>query len=173
MEISSKILSDITVSLKYAKFDKKKQRRETWEELCYRNRDMHLAKYSQLYQEILNVYEKFIIPKKVLPSMRSLQFGGKAIEVAPNRLFNCAFLPIDHYKAFSETMFLLLCGSGVGYSVQKFDIIQLPEIKIPTKTRRYLIGDSIVGWSDAVKALFESYAHYLTSPTLELREQIS
>lgn len=129
-DISVKILSDLTVSLKYAKFDKVKKRRETWLEICYRNRDMHLAKYPQLYQEILTVYEKFVIPKKVLPSMRSLQFGGKAIEVSPNRLFNCAFLPIDHYKAFSETMFLLLCGSGVGYSVQKFDVSQLPEIKI-------------------------------------------
>jgi ribonucleoside-diphosphate reductase alpha chain len=131
---------------------------------------MHLAKYPQLYQEILTVYEKFVIPKKVLPSMRSLQFGGKAIEVSPNRLFNCAFLPIDHYKAFSETMFLLLCGSGVGYSVQKFDVSQLPEIKIPTKSRRYLIGDSIVGWSDAVKALFEAYMKGKSLPLFDFSD---
>lgn len=169
-DISVKILSDLTVSLKYAKFDKVKKRRETWLEICYRNRDMHLAKYPQLYQEILTVYEKFVIPKKVLPSMRSLQFGGKAIEVSPNRLFNCAFLPIDHYKAFSETMFLLLCGSGVGYSVQKFDVSQLPEIKIPTKSRRYLIGDSIVGWSDAVKALFEAYMKGKSLPLFDFSD---
>lgn len=157
MNKSVKILSDITVYSKYAKYDKKKQRRETWEEICYRNMAMQLQKYPQLYQEILDVYHNFVIPKKVLPSMRSLQFGGRAIEVSPNRIFNCAFLPIDHYKAFSETMFLLLCGSGVGYSVQRHHVSQLPEIKRPTKTRRYLIGDSIVGWSDAVKALFEAY----------------
>ena len=154
---SVKILSDITVHMKYARHDKKKKRRESWEEICYRNRNMMLNKYPQLYQEILDVYEKFVIPKKVLPSMRSLQFGGRAIEVSPNRMFNCCFLAVDHYKAFSETMFLLLGGSGVGYSVQNIHISKLPEIRRPTKTRRYLIGDSIVGWSDAVKALFEAY----------------
>jgi ribonucleoside-diphosphate reductase alpha chain len=169
-DVSVKILSDITVALKYAKFVKKLKRRETWLELCYRNRDMHLAKYPQLYQEILDVYNNFVIPKKVLPSMRSLQFGGRAIEVSPNRLFNCSFLPIDHYKAFSETMFLLLCGSGVGYSVQKFDVSQLPEIKAPTKTRRFLVGDSIVGWSDAVKALFEAYMKGKSLPLFDFSD---
>jgi ribonucleoside-diphosphate reductase alpha chain len=170
MEISSEILSEITVHMKYARFDKLKKRRETWLELCYRNRNMHLDKYPQLYQEILNVYENFVIPKKVLPSMRSLQFGGKAIEVSPNRMFNCAFLPLDHYKAFSEMMFLLLNGSGVGYSVQRFDVNQLPEIKRPTKTRRYLIGDSIVGWSDAVKALFEAYFKSKSEPIFDFTD---
>lgn len=170
MEISSKILSDIIVHTKYARYDKKKQRRETWEELCYRNRNMHLAKYPQLYQEILTVYDKFVIPKKILPSMRSLQFGGKAIEVSPNRMFNCAFLPIDHYKAFSEMMFLLLNGSGVGFSVQRFDVNQLPDIKKPTKSRRYLIGDSIVGWSDAVKALFEAYYKGKSDPIFDFSD---
>jgi len=170
MEISSKILSDIIVHTKYARYDKKKQRRETWEELCYRNRNMHLDKYPQLYQEILNVYDYFVIPRKILPSMRSLQFGGKAIEVSPNRMFNCAFLPIDHYKAFSEMMFLLLNGSGVGFSVQRFDVNNLPEIKKPTKTRRYLIGDSIVGWSDAVKALFEAYYKGKSDPIFDFSD---
>jgi len=170
MEISSKILSDIIVHTKYARYDKKKQRRETWEELCYRNRNMHLDKYPQLYQEILNVYDNFVIPRKILPSMRSLQFGGKAIEVSPNRMFNCAFLPIDHYKAFSEMMFLLLNGSGVGFSVQRFDVNNLPEIKKPTKTRRYLIGDSIVGWSDAVKALFEAYYKGKSDPIFDFSD---
>lgn len=170
MEISSKILSDIIVHTKYARYDKKKQRRETWEELCYRNRNMHLDKYPQLYQEILDVYNNFVIPRKVLPSMRSLQFGGKAIEVSPNRMFNCAFLPIDHYKAFSEMMFLLLNGSGVGFSVQRFDVNNLPEIKKPTKTRRYLIGDSIVGWSDAVKALFEAYYKGKSDPIFDFSD---
>jgi len=170
MEISSKILSDIIVHTKYARYDKKKQRRETWEELCYRNRNMHLDKYPQLYQEILDVYNNFVIPRKVLPSMRSLQFGGKAIEVSPNRMFNCAFLPIDHYKAFSEMMFLLLNGSGVGFSVQRFDVNNLPEFKKPTKTRRYLIGDSIVGWSDAVKALFEAYYKGKSDPIFDFSD---
>jgi ribonucleoside-diphosphate reductase alpha chain len=157
VDLSRKILSDITVHAKYAKFIKKLNRRETWLEICYRNRDMHLKKYPQLYQEILDVYNNFVIPKKVLPSMRSMQFAGKPIEVSPNRGYNCAFGPVDHYKIFSETMFLLLGGTGMGYSVQKSHVEQIGEIKRPTKTRRFLIEDSIAGWADAVKALIESY----------------
>ena len=157
MDKSIKILSDIAVFSKYTKHKKEVSRRETREELCYRNRDMHLDKYPELTAEILNVYNKFVIPKKVLPSMRSMQFAGKPIEITPSRIYNCAFLPIDHYKAFSETMFLLLGGTGVGYSVQNMHIEKLPEIRKPTKTRRYLISDSIEGWADAVKILMEAY----------------
>jgi len=151
------ILSELTIHAKYAKYDKKKKRRETWLEICYRNRDMHLKKYPMLYQEILNVYNDFVIPKKVLPSMRSMQFAGKPIEVSPNRNYNCGFAPADHYKIFSETMFLLLGGTGIGYSVQKKHVEQIGEIKKPTKTRRYLIEDSISGWANSVKALIEAY----------------
>jgi len=91
--------------------------------------------------------------------MRSLQFGGKPIEISPNRVYNCAYLPIDHTDAFAETMFLLLGGTGVGFSVQKHHVDKLPEIKKPnpTRARRYLIGDSIEGWADAIKVLIESY----------------
>ncbi len=166
-DIGTKIASDFTVLNKYAKYLEKKKRRETWEELCYRNQAMHLTKYPHLYQEILDVYKNFVITKKVLPSMRSMQFGGRAIEVAPNRIYNCAFTPIDHYKAFSETMFLLLNGSGVGFSVQNHHVSQLPEIKKPTKSRRFLIGDSIVGWSDAVKALMEAYLKGKSLPNFD------
>ncbi len=143
--------------MKYAKFLPKKQRRETWEEICYRNRDMHLDKYPHLTAEILNLYNKFVIPKKILPSMRSAQFAGKPIELAPNRIYNCCFLPIDDYRAFGESMFLLLGGTGVGYSVQSNHVDKLPPITKPTKSRRFVINDSIEGWGDAVKALVKSY----------------
>ena len=91
--------------------------------------------------------------------MRSMQFGGKPIEVAPNRIFNCAYLPIDHWRSFSEVMFLLLGGTGVGYSVQFHHVEKLPEIQKPNpkRTRRHLIADSIEGWADAVKVLVKSY----------------
>lgn len=100
-----------------------------------------------------------VYDKKILPSMRSLQFGGRPIEISPNRVYNCAYLPIDHIDAFSETMFLLLGGTGVGYSVQKHHVERLPEIQKPNsnRTRRYLIGDSIEGWADAIKVLMKSY----------------
>ena len=158
MEISNKILSDITVYMKYAKYMPEKERRETWHELVDRNKDMHIEKYPTLRKEITDAYE-YVYDKKVLPSMRSLQFGGKPIEISPNRIYNCAYLPIDDYRAFGETMFLLLGGTGVGYSVQKHHIDNLPEIRKPNldRTRRFLIADSIEGWADAVKSLVKSY----------------
>ena len=158
MEISNKILSDITVYMKYAKYIPELERRETWDELVDRNRDMHIEKYPKLREEIIEAYE-YVYAKKVLPSMRSLQFGGKPIEISPNRIYNCAYLPIDDYRAFGETMFLLLGGTGVGYSVQKHHVEKLPEIRKPNldRTRRFLIADSIEGWADAVKALVKSY----------------
>jgi ribonucleoside-triphosphate reductase len=158
MDISQRILSDITVYMKYAKFLPEKNRRETWEELVTRNKEMHQKKYPQIKDEIEEVY-KMVYDKKILPSMRSLQFGGKPIEISPNRVYNCAYMPIDHQDAFSETMFLLLGGTGVGFSVQKHHVEKLPEIKKPNpnRTRRYLIGDSIEGWADAIKVLVESY----------------
>ena len=158
MDISTKILSEITVYMKYAKFLPNKNRRETWTELVDRNRAMHLKKYPELKDEIMKAY-KLVKSKKVLPSMRSMQFAGKPIEISPNRVYNCAYLPIDDWRAFSETMFLLLGGTGVGYSVQQHHVDELPEIRKPNpkRSRRYLIADSIEGWADAVKILMKSY----------------
>jgi ribonucleoside-diphosphate reductase alpha chain len=158
MEISNKILSEITVYMKYAKYLPELNRRETWEELVTRNKQMHQKTYPQLTDEIEIAY-KFVYDKKVLPSMRSLQFGGKPIEISPNRIYNCAYLPIDDHRAFGEAMFLLLGGTGVGYSVQTHHVEKLPEIRKPNpkRNRRYLIADSIEGWADAVKVLVKSY----------------
>lgn len=157
MTNSTQILSDITVFNKYAKYIPELGRRETWQELCERNMNMHIKKYPQLEEEIKSVYESFVITKKVLPSMRGMQFAGKPIELSPNRLFNCCFTIVDDYRVFSEIMFLLLGGTGVGYSVQKHHVTKLPPVKKPIRTRRYVIGDSIEGWADAVKALMGAY----------------
>ena len=158
MELPNKILSDITVHMKYARYISDLERRETWDELVDRNKAMHLKKYPNLGNEIEEAYN-YVYAKKILPSMRSMQFGGKPIEVAPNRIYNCAYMPIDHLASFSECMFLLLGGTGVGYSVQRHHVDKLPEIQKPNskRSRRFLIGDSIEGWADAVKVLMQSY----------------
>jgi len=156
MNITQEILSDIVVYNKYAKYLPTKQRRETWTELVTRNKEMHQQKFPQLKEEIEDVYE-MVYDKKVLPSMRSLQFAGKPIDINNSRIFNCSYLPIDDWRSFSEVMFLLLSGCGVGYSVQNHHIEKLPEIRIPKKTRRFLVGDSIEGWADSVKVLMKSY----------------
>jgi len=158
MELASEILSDITVHMKYARYLPELYRRESYEEIVTRNKGMHTKKFPDLAEEIEQAYQ-FVYDKKVLPSMRSMQFGGKPIEVAPNRIFNCAYMPIDDVRAFGEVMFLLLGGTGVGYSVQSHHIEKLPEIVRPSskRTYRFLVGDSIEGWADAVKALVMSY----------------
>jgi ribonucleoside-diphosphate reductase alpha chain len=168
MDLSTKILSDVTVHMKYAKFIPSLNRRETWEELVTRNKEMHQKKYPNISDEIEEAY-KFVYAKKVLPSMRSLQFGGKPIEISPNRIYNCAYLPIDDWRAFSETMFLLLGGTGVGFSVQRHHVDNLPEIRKPnqTRTRRYLVGDSIEGWADAIKILMRSYFEGMSTPDFD------
>lgn len=109
MDISSKILSDIISYMKYAKYIPDIKRRETWDEIVTRNMEMHIKKYPQLEERIRKHY-KLVYERKVLPSMRSMQFAGKSIEISPNRLYNCAYLPIDDFRAFSEIMFLLLGG---------------------------------------------------------------
>lgn len=158
MDISNQILSDLTVHMKYAKYKPEESRRETWEELVARNKAMHVKKFPELEDSINKAYQ-MVIDKKILPSMRSMQFSGRPIEISPNRLYNCSYLPINHVDSFAETMFLLLSGCGVGYSVQKHHIEQLPEINKPHKKRekRFVIGDSIEGWSDTIKVLIKSY----------------
>jgi len=157
-DISTQILSDITVYMKYARYLPEKQRRETWDELVTRNMEMHIKKYPKLKADIVDTY-KLVLNKKVLPSMRSMQFAGKPIEISPNRVFNCAYAPVDDWRVFGEIMFLLLGGTGVGYSVQQHHVDELPEIHKPNlnRSRRYLVNDSIEGWADAVKHLVRSY----------------
>jgi len=169
MDVTQGILSDITTYMKYAKFNPTLNRRETWEELVTRNKEMHQEKFPQLKNEIEEAY-KLVYDKKVLPSMRSLQFAGKPIELNNARIFNCSFLPIDDWRSFSEIMFLLLSGCGVGYSVQRHHIEQLPEIKIPIKSKRYLIGDSIEGWADAVRMLCKAYFTGAPLPLFDFRD---
>ena len=169
MDVTQEILSEITTYMKYSKFRPELNRRETWEELVTRNKEMHQNKFPQLKNEIEEAY-KLVYDKKVLPSMRSLQFAGKPIELNNARIFNCSFLPIDDWRSFSEIMFLLLSGCGVGYSVQKHHIEQLPEIKIPIKTKRYLVGDSIEGWADAVRMLCKAYFTGAPLPLFDFRD---
>jgi len=170
MNITQEILSDIVVYNKYAKYNSNKQRRETWKELVTRNKKMHQAKFPQLKEEIEEVY-KLVYDKKILPSMRSLQFAGKPIEINNSRIFNCSFLPIDDFRSFSEIMFLLLSGCGVGFSVQQHHIENLPEIHKATKEKRFLIGDSIEGWADAVRAIMKAYmGKSKTMPVFDFRD---
>lgn len=170
MDVTQSILSDIIVFNKYAKHIREISRRETWEELCERNMVMHMRKYPNLKKVIRDVYKDYVEPKKVLPSMRSMQFAGVPIELSNSRIFNCAYMPMEHPVAFAELMFLLLGGTGVGYSVQKHHVEKLPVICGPaTKQRRFLVGDSIEGWADAIKVLIKAYTTGKSDPIFDFR----
>ena len=158
MELSTnlQIASDLTIHAKYAKYIKELKRRETWGEIVDRSVAMHCRKFPSRRTAIRAAFD-LVRDKLILPSMRGLQFAGPAIDLAPNRMFNCAYRPADSVTVFREAMFLLLGGTGLGYSVQHRHVCQLPPISRPTGRRRFLVGDSIEGWADAVHALVSSY----------------
>lgn len=171
MDISQKILSDITAFSKYAKHLPAKKRRETWEEVCDRNLAMHVKKFPIIADEITETYKKYVYTRKVLPSMRSMQFAGRPAELSNNRIYNCAYLAVDSIEAFHETLFLLLGGTGIGFSVQQHHIAKLPIVVGTRKqTRRFLVGDSIEGWGDAVKVLVKAFFQGKAEPTFDFRD---
>ena len=88
-------LADITVFNKYARFNHDVNRRENWKEITTRNKGMHIEKYPHMKVMVEKIYSAFVETKKVLPSMRSLQFGGRPILMAENRIFNCAYAPAE------------------------------------------------------------------------------
>jgi len=168
MDLGLETLSDLTVFSKYAKYIPELKRRETWNEIVDRYQGMMIKKYPYLEEAII-ASAMWIREKKVLPSMRALQFAGPAAEVNNARIYNCCFLPIDSLHCFSETMFLLLGGTGVGFSLQKHHVAQLPAITKPGKKKTYLIEDSIMGWADAVKVLFKAYMEGKFMPVFDFR----
>ncbi len=156
MELNQRILSDLIIHMKYARYIPELQRRELWPEICERYASMLVAKYPALEKEIRDQL-RFVLQKKVLPSMRAMQFAGAAIERNNSRIYNCAYMPVDDIRAFSEAMFLLLGGTGVGFSVQTEHVENLPPIKKGHKRKRFLVGDSLEGWADCVKVLMKGY----------------
>lgn len=165
-------LADITIFNKYAKFVPALGRRENWTEIVDRNVAMHKVKYPHMAAQINQVYGDFVYNKKVLPSMRSLQFGGRPILLTESRVYNCAYAPAESAKFFSELMFLLLGGTGMGYSVQSRHINQLPKIKAPESDQEYKfqVQDSIIGWSDAIKVVCKAFFNAGTLPIFDYRD---
>lgn len=156
MQLNQRILSDLIIHMKYARYLPDLQRRELWPEVCERYAKMMVERYPGLEDEIYRNLE-FVLSKKVLPSMRAMQFAGPAITRNNSRIYNCAYMPVDDIRAFSEAMFLLLGGTGVGYSVQQHHIAKLPPVQKASKRKRFLVADSLEGWADAVKVLLKGY----------------
>jgi ribonucleoside-triphosphate reductase (thioredoxin) len=161
--MSIKALQDYTVYARYAKYLETKGRRETWKETVNRMFYMHERKYSKQledpeFRELFEETKKAVQNKLILGAQRALQFGGEPIEKHNARMFNCAFTHCDRPKVFGEIMYLLLCGCGVGFSVQTHHVQMLQDIKGPLNSRKkFIIKDSIEGWADGIQALVDSY----------------
>lgn len=159
----SKLASDIKFQESYAKFLHNEGRLETWEEAVKDVMSMHREKFSSLphydisLEEYIDFAEKMFKDKKILSSMRNLQFRGKHIKKHSTKLYNCSVTYISRKEVFKEIMWVLLCGAGVGYSVEKRFTDMLPEIKSPEGYKTFVIEDSIEGWAYAVDALMQSY----------------
>jgi ribonucleoside-triphosphate reductase len=158
--MSIKSLMNYTFVSKYARWIPEKKRRETWAEAVDRVKQMMLDKYSSsedVLEDIEWAYEK-MLKKQILGSQRALQFGGSPIFKHNARIYNCITSFADRIRFFQECMYLLLCGCGTGFSVQKHHMDKLPPlIKSKNGTKKFVIPDSIEGWSDAVGVLVSSY----------------
>lgn len=157
-------MANFTFTTKYAKYESKKQRRETWDETVSRIEKMHLKKFNFLSakdkEEIVRAFD-FVRAKKVTPSMRSMQFGGKAVEAHNGRLFNCGVRHIDSIRSFAESFYTLLCGTGVGFGITNYFLNRLPNlVNADDKTGTvitYVVQDTIEGWGDSIEALMNCY----------------
>lgn len=153
-----KAISDYIHAGKYARYLPAKKRREVFAETVARIEGMHLGVYPEMAKEIQWAFD-LVREKRVLPSMRSMQFGGAAILANNNRIYNCSFSLVDRPEVFGEALYLLLSGCGVGYSIQFDHIEKLPPIAYVDvkKVQHHVIEDTIEGWANALKALVQSY----------------
>lgn len=161
--MSVKALQDYTFTSKYARYLPEQKRRETWSEAVNRVRDMHIKRYPQIEKDITWAFEQ-VKQRKVLGSQRALQFGGDPIIKKNARIYNCIASYADRLRFFQECFWLLLCGCGTGFSVQKHHVAKLPNFdpiwskNTPRTTKKvYVIPDSIEGWSDSLGVLLSSY----------------
>ncbi len=145
---------------RYSRYLPEKNRRENWDETVNRYLDFilnHISKNNhvtiddKLRQELYD----HIYDHKDMPSMRALMTAGKAAERDNTCIYNCSYLPIDDPKAFDEAMHILMCGVGVGFSVERQYINQLPEIpdKIYDSDTTIVVKDSKEGWAKSLRML--------------------
>lgn len=155
-------LQNYTFVSKYARWLEDKNRRETWKEAVERVKNMMHTKYASfgIANDIDWAYE-MMYKKKVLGSQRALQFGGEPILKRHAKIYNCTSSYCDRLRFFQECFWLLLCGSGTGFSVQKHHVSKLPSLEhdVPNNNEgiKYVIEDSIEGWADALGVLLSSY----------------
>lgn len=160
------MIDEYVFKSKYARFNQNLQRRETWEEAVDRMMDMHLKRFPQLATEIEEC-SRAMKAKEITGSQRALQFGGSAIEEKNMRMYNCVSSYADRPRFFAESLWLLLCGCGVGFSVQAHHVAKLPQVQEQGYPQTFEVVDSIEGWADATNALFKSYFYGESQPLFD------
>lgn len=161
--IAKAMLSDSKFYMGYSRWDDDLGRYENWEESVERVMNMHRQKYAAVMTPELESYisfaEEAYKKKAVLGSQRALQFGGDQIFQHEARLYNCSASYVDRTRFFQEAMYLLLCGCGVGFSVQHHHVAKLPHVSAPSLSdpKVFTVPDSIEGWADAFGVLLSSY----------------
>jgi ribonucleoside-diphosphate reductase alpha chain len=154
-------LQNYTFVSKYARWLEDKNRRETWKEAVDRVRNMMHTRYDEfgISADIDWAYD-MMYKKRVLGSQRALQFGGDPILKRHAKIYNCTASYCDRLRFFQECFWLLLCGSGTGFSVQKHHVAKLPPLEHEVEKDqaiKYVIDDSIEGWANALGVLLSSY----------------
>ncbi len=156
--MTTKALADYVFASKYARYLPQKQRRETYDEAVDRVIDMHRQTLGGGVEDLLQSVEKAMKDKLIVGSQRAFQFGGEPMLQKHARGYNCSYSPCDRPRFFQEALWLLLCGTGTGFSVQKHHVAKLPRINKPgDKVVTHVVGDSIEGWADAAGELMHSY----------------
>lgn len=154
-------LQNYTFVSKYARWIEDKNRRETWKEAVERVKNMMHTKYADFnISDDINWAYDMMYKKKVLGSQRALQFGGEPILKRHAKIYNCTASYCDRLRFFQECFWLLLCGSGTGFSVQKHHVAKLPTLEHnPPEGEgfKYVVEDSIEGWANALGVLLSSY----------------
>tara|TARA_B100000963_G_scaffold200253_1_gene174370 strand:- start:13882 stop:16095 length:2214 start_codon:yes stop_codon:yes gene_type:complete len=145
----------------YSRFKESDNRYETWDEAVDRVIDMHDENYKNLDNELTPFLEEARTAYKeqrVLGAQRALQFGGDQLMKHQMRMYNCTSSYVDRPEFFGEVFYILLCGAGAGFSVQKHHVKKLPKVQTRTKQAKgWVVEDSIEGWADALDVLMASY----------------
>lgn len=147
----------------YSRWNEVKGGYETWDESVERVMNMHREKYAAVMSPELEEYiafaEQAYKDKAVLGAQRALQFGGEQLFKHEARMYNCSVSHCDRAAFFQEAMYLLLCGCGVGFSVQSHHVAKLPKVhkRYEKKVKVFQVPDTIEGWADAFGVLFSSY----------------
>ncbi len=163
------MLAEYVFKSKYARYNAEAGRRETWSEAVKRTAQMHRSRFPHEAAQIDQV-EGALERREILPSMRGLQFAGAGVTRKNMRLYNCTSSYCDRPRFFAEALWLLLAGSGVGFSVQRHHTDKLPPISAPMSSAPYTVADSIEGWADATHALISAYMSGAPRPLFDFSQ---